>query len=57
MAFLSLSLLVNKILWDYIKSLLAKIEGLNEEWRRDSQAQSDKLAEVLLRDPEPTRRR
>jgi len=56
-AFLALSLLVNKILWDYIKTLLAKIEGLNEEWRKDSQAQSDKLAEVLLHNPEPTRRR
>lgn len=46
-AFLALSLLVNKILWDYIQKQVSKIEELNEEWRKDSQAQSDKLASIL----------
>ncbi len=44
---LALALLAIKFLVDYIKTLLEKIEVLNREWRADSQAQSDKLADVL----------
>ncbi len=46
-AFLALSLLVNKALWDYIQTLHAKIETLNLEWRKDSAAQGDKLTSIL----------
>ena len=44
---LALSMLVIKILWDYIQTLHTKIETLNKEWRADSAAQGDKLTSIL----------
>lgn len=46
-ALLAVSLFVNRVLWEYAQSKITKIESLNEEWRKDSQAQSDKLASIL----------
>ncbi len=56
-AFLVISLLVNKVLFDKLLAAQSKVEDTLNKWREDSQAQGNKLTSILEEASKEPRRR